>query len=79
MSSHVLDLHGYRHHEVDIAVENFVFLNQEKMPLTIICGNSEKMLSLVRIVLDRTNAEYYNGIGHEYGQIKVHKLKYYGY
>ena len=74
MSSHVLDLHGYRHHEVDIAVENFVFLNQEEMPLTIICGNSEKMISLVRIVLDRTNAEYYNGIGHEYGQIKVHKL-----
>ena len=67
MSSHVLDLHGYRHHEVDIAVENFVFLNQEEMPLTIICGNSEKMLSLVRTVLDRTNAEYYNGIGHEYG------------
>ena len=75
MSSHVLDLHGYRHHEVDIAVENFVFLNQKEMPLTIICGNSEKMLSLVRIVLDRTNAEYYNGIGNEYGQIKVHKLK----
>tara|TARA_A200000159_G_scaffold135786_1_gene135054 strand:+ start:396 stop:623 length:228 start_codon:yes stop_codon:yes gene_type:complete len=75
VSSHVLDLHGYRHHEVDIAVENFVFLNQEEMPLTIICGNSEKMLSLVRIVLDRTNAEYYNGIGQEYGQIKVHKLK----
>ena len=75
MPSHVLDLHGYRHHEVYIAVENFVFLNQEEMPLTIICGNSEKMLSLVRIVLDRTNAEYYNGIGHEYGQIKVHKLK----
>ena len=74
MSSHVLDLPGYRHHEVDIAVENFIFLNQEEMPLTIICGNSEKMLSLVRIVLDRTNAEYYNGIGHEYGQIKVHKL-----
>ena len=75
MSSHVLDLHGYRHHEVDIAVENFVFLNQEEMPLTIICGNSEKLLSLVRTVLDRTNAEYYNGVGHEYGQIKVHKLK----
>ena len=70
----MLDLHGYRHHEVDIAVENFIFLNQEEMPLTIICGNSEKMLSLVRIVLDRTNAEYYDGIGHEYGQIKVHKL-----
>ena len=71
MSSHVLDLHGYRHHEVDIAVENFVFLNQEEMPLTIICGNSEKMLSLVRTVLDRTNAEYYNGAGHELSLIHI--------
>ena len=74
MSSHILDLHGYRHHEVDVAVENFIYLNQE-MPLTIICGNSEKMLSLVRVVLERSNAEYYNGIGHEYGRIKVHRLK----
>ena len=74
MSSHILDLHGYRHHEVDLAVENFIYLNQEEMPLTIICGNSEKMLSLVRIVLDRSNAEYDDGEGYEYGQIKVHRL-----
>ena len=74
MSSHILDLHGYRHHEVDLAVENFIYLNQEEMPLTIICGNSEKMLSLVRKVLDRSNAEYYDGEGYEYGQIKVHRL-----
>ncbi len=75
MSSHILDLHGYRHYEVDIAVENFIFLNQEEMPLTIICGNSEKMLSLVEIVLERSKAEFYRGVGHEYGQIKVHKFK----
>ena len=75
MSSHILDLHGYRHHEVDLTVENFIFLNQDDMPLTIICGNSEKMLSLVREVLERCNTEYYNGIGHEYGRIKVNKLK----
>tara|TARA_B100000965_G_scaffold18126_1_gene13636 strand:+ start:2064 stop:2291 length:228 start_codon:yes stop_codon:yes gene_type:complete len=75
MPSHVLDLHGVRHHEVDIKVENFVFLNQEEMPLTIICGNSEMMLSLVREVLERSNAEFYDGIGHEYGLIKVHRLK----
>ena len=74
MSSHILDLHGYRHHEVDLAVENFIYLNQEEMPLTIICGNSERMLSLVRIVLDRSNAEYYDGEGYESGQIKVHRL-----
>jgi hypothetical protein len=44
------------------------------MPLTIICGNSEKMLSLVRKVLERSGAEYYNGTGHEYGRIKVNRL-----
>ena len=75
MPSHILDLHGYRHHEVDLVVENFLYRNQDLMPLTVICGNSEKMLSLVRIVLERSHAEYYNGIGHEYGQIKVHRLK----
>ena len=46
-----LDLHGVRHHEVDRLVENFVIL--EEPPLTIICGNSNKMIELVRIVLDR--------------------------
>ena len=45
MPSHILDLHGYRHHEVDLVVENFLYLNQDQMPLTVICGNSEKMLS----------------------------------
>ena len=75
MPSHILDLHGYRHHEVDLVVENFLYLNQDQMPLTVICGNSEKMLSLVRIVLERSHAEYYNGTCHEYGQIKVHRLK----
>lgn len=75
MTSHILDLHGIRHHDVDLIVENFVFLNQEEMPLTIICGNSEKMLSIVRNVLERSNAEYFNGSGHEYGLIKVHRLK----
>jgi len=33
------------------------------------------MLSLVRNVLERSNAEYFNGSGHEYGLIKVHRLK----
>ena len=74
MQKHVLDLHGFRHHEIDVIVENCIYLNQEEMPLTIICGNSEKMLSLVRKVLERSGAEYYNGTGHEYGRIKVNRL-----
>ncbi len=46
-----LDLHGVRHHEVDRLVENFVLLSEP--PLTIICGNSEKMAQIVRTTLDR--------------------------
>ena len=45
-----LDLHGVRHSEVDRLVENFVLLNDT--PLTIICGNSDKMIKLVKDTLD---------------------------
>ena len=53
MKLNTLDLHGIRHHEVDLMVENYVYLNQEDMPLKIICGNSQKMHALVKVVLDR--------------------------
>ena len=46
-----LDLHGIRHSEVDRLVENFVLLNNP--PLEIITGHSDKMVELVRDVLDR--------------------------
>ena len=39
-----LDLHGKRHHEVDLIVENFIFLNQDDCHLLIICGNIQKMI-----------------------------------
>tara|TARA_Y100000590_G_scaffold363383_1_gene421028 strand:- start:1973 stop:2191 length:219 start_codon:yes stop_codon:yes gene_type:complete len=69
-----LDLHGIRHHEVDLIVENFIFLNQKEVPLTIICGNSSKMVALVRQVLDRTGCEYIEGKGFDFGRITVMKL-----
>ena len=40
-----LDLHGIRHSEVDRLVENFVLLNEP--PLTIITGNSQRMMEIV--------------------------------
>ncbi len=40
-----LDLHGKRHHEVDRLIENFILLN--KLPLTIITGNSDFMRARV--------------------------------
>ncbi len=69
-----LDLHGVRHREVDLIVENFIFLNQKEIPLTIICGNSEKMLELVRSVLDRNSSTYFEGKGRDFGKITLLKL-----
>ena len=69
-----LDLHGVRHHEVDLMVENFIFLNQEEIPLTIICGSSSKMVELVKKVLDRTGSEYLEGKGLDFGRITVIKI-----
>jgi hypothetical protein len=52
-----LDLHGVRHYDVDRVVENFIYLNQNNMPLKIICGNSNTMVSLVQDVIDRIGCE----------------------
>ena len=51
-----LDLHGIRHSEVDRLVENFVLLNNP--PLEIITGHSDKMVELVRDVLDRHDIQW---------------------
>ena len=39
-----------------------VYLNQEDMPLKIIC-NSQKMHALVKVVLDRIKCDYEEGMG----------------
>ena len=74
MKLNSLDLHGIKHYEVDLLVENFVYLNQEDMPLRIICGNSHKMISLVKVVLERIDCEYEEGMGNNYGLIIVRKI-----
>jgi len=53
-----LDLHGVRHSDVDRVVENFVYLNQSSVPLTIVCGNSGRMVSLAKETLDRIDCQY---------------------
>lgn len=63
-----LDLHGVKHSEVDISVENFVLLNQSDFPLKIICGNSAKMIDLVNKTIDRLGA---NTVSLRYGIITV--------
>ena len=52
-----LDLHGVRHHEVELLVENWVLMNQDSVPLTVICGNSQRMIDLVMAVLREIDCE----------------------
>jgi hypothetical protein len=65
-----LDLHGIPHSEVDLLVENFIYMNQGEMPLEIICGNSDKMIKLVHIVTDRLGIETHM---YRYGIITVRR------
>ena len=50
-----LDLHGERHADVSLLVEDWVLRNSfpKDMPLKIICGNSNTMIRLVEAVLDK--------------------------
>ena len=66
-----LDLHGVRHHEVKIMVEDFVLNNQEQLPLIIICGNSSKMIELVTETLSDINVNFEET---RYGRIRVNSL-----
>ena len=69
-----LDLHELRHHEVPLKVENFIYLNQESMPILIICGNSQKMIDIVKEVLAAVDCSYEVGSGINYGTIIVRKI-----
>lgn len=66
-----LDLHGVKHQDVDMLVENFVLMNQGSFPLTFICGNSPRMIDLVNSVLNRVGCEYDM---YRYGVITVAKF-----
>ena len=67
-----LDLHGTKHEEVDRMVENFLFLNQNDVPLEIVCGNSQRMIDLVLEVLRRVECQEYDQI--RFGTLIIRKL-----
>ena len=67
-----LDLHGVRHHDVERLVENFVLLNEP--PLEIICGNSDKMMSIVEFKLGEIQQKHFNTMiiySYSWGVIKI--------
>lgn len=71
-NNNTLDLHGIRHHEVDRLVENFIFMNQDILPLKIICGNSQKMIDLVLDVVKKHNIATTTMV--QYGIIDIYKI-----
>jgi len=69
---HKLDLHGIRHHEVELLVENFIYMNQSEIPLTIICGNSQRMIDIVNRVIDKIDCK--TVVMDHYGVIVIREI-----
>ena len=67
-----LDLHGVRHQDVDLMVENFILMSQHTLPMTIICGNSGKMIQVVEHTINRIGCEW---TMLRYGFIIVQRIK----
>ena len=66
-----LDLHGIRHHDVEIMVQDFVLSHQEELPLIVICGNSAKMIQIVNQALIKLKVDFEET---RYGRIRINYL-----
>jgi hypothetical protein len=66
-----LDLHGEKHEFVAEIVIDFIYRYQDKIPLIIICGNSNKMIDLALGVLKENNIK---GSSPRYGILRVEQL-----
>lgn len=66
-----LDLHGVKHGEVYVLVEDFILKYQENLPLNIITGNSYKMKKIVIDVINKHRFNYSEGDYYNRGYIIV--------
>lgn len=66
-----LDLHGVRHSDVEVTVEDFVLNNQQQIPLIVICGNSSKMIDIVSKTLKKMEINFEET---RYGRIRINSL-----
>ena len=53
-----IDLHGVKHKDVDDEILDFIYQNQDKLPLIIICGNSNKMIQIVSMILKKVDIKF---------------------
>ena len=66
-----LDLHGLKHEDVFVLVEDFILQNQVALPLRVITGNSDKMKAIVIDVIQKHNFNYSDGDYYNRGYILV--------
>ena len=66
-----LDLHGVRHADASSEAIDFVYQYQSKIPLMIICGNSNRM---IQIVEDSLNSNSIMFSKPRFGIIRVEKI-----
>lgn len=66
-----LDLHGEKHDFIADIVIDFVYRYQSKIPLIIICGNSNKMIN---IVLDSLKKNDIKNSSPRYGIVRIEEF-----
>ena len=66
-----LDLHGIKHLYVSDEVIDFIYQFQDKIPLMIICGYSNRMIELVKNSLNSNSIVFSSP---RFGIIRVEKL-----
>jgi hypothetical protein len=66
-----LDLHGVKHKDVDNEILDFIYQHQDKLPLIIICGNSNKMIQIVSIALKKVDIKFFSP---RFGIIRIEKV-----
>ncbi len=66
-----LDLHGERHRDVENLVIDFVYRNQDLIPLLIICGNSQRMIAIVENSLEINSIKFSSP---RFGIIRIEKI-----
>jgi hypothetical protein len=64
-----LDLHGIKHRDVEIIVEDYILMH--KPPFKIITGHSNIMKDLTKTILDKHEYKYQDGVLNNLGCILV--------
>tara|TARA_B100001250_G_scaffold375921_2_gene363843 strand:- start:245 stop:478 length:234 start_codon:yes stop_codon:yes gene_type:complete len=66
-----LDLHGVRHNNAMHQAIDFVYQYQSKIPLIIICGNSNRMIEIVEKSLNENSVLFSKP---RFGIIRIEKV-----